>query len=83
MPNWKTRLAHTLFGAQIAQEVANAVKVLDDRWWTPLDGTPANRDLELTWSELREQMVDCANAYRTNPLVHRPGLQASEDLERG
>lgn len=71
MPNWKTRLAHTLFGAQIAQEVANAVKVLDDRWWTPLDGTPANRDLELTWSELREQMVDCANAYRTNPLVHR------------
>lgn len=63
------RLADALFGSVIDRRVQNAVKVVDDRWWSQVGGGVDRR--ERFWADLREDMDDSLEAYRDNPLARR------------
>lgn len=67
---WRNRLARLLFGDVIAQDVALAVKVVDDRWWQQIGGSRAGR-LDRDWWEHAENLADALEAWRTNPLARQ------------
>jgi hypothetical protein len=67
--NIREILAERLFGDIIDRRVANAVKVVDDKWWTQVSGAVGPHDR--TWSEIQDTLSDALNAWRTNPLARR------------
>jgi hypothetical protein len=68
---WRERLAGRLFGDVIEQRVRAAVKVVDDKWWDQLSGAPFGRTTDRPWWEVREDLSDILEAWRTNPLARR------------
>lgn len=65
----RERLAERLFGDVIERRVANAVKVVDDAYWTQISG--GIRTLDADWSARREELRDALQAWRVNPLARR------------
>ena len=65
----RDRIADALFGGLIADRVALAVKVVDDKWWTQIDSSAGTLDRD--WTELKESLDDALSAWRTNPLARR------------
>lgn len=65
------KVINRLFGRIIEQHVQQAVKVIDDRWWTQISGTSQAARLDLNWSEHRTNLEDCLSEWRTNPLAFR------------
>ena len=62
----RERLADALFGSVIERRVAEAVKVVDDKWWTQIDAATGSQDRD--WTEIKENLDDELDAWRTNPL---------------
>lgn len=62
-------LAERLFGDVIERRVANAVKAVDDAYWTQISG--GVRTLDADWSARREELRDTLQAWRVNPLARR------------
>ena len=67
--SWRDRVADALFGTLIEDRVALAVKVVDDKWWTQIDA--ATGTLDRDWTDLKEDLSDALEAWRTNPLARR------------
>lgn len=65
----REQLANRLFGDIIDQRVQNAVKVIDDQWWTQISGAVGPHDV--AWSEMQDSLNDALTAWRTNPLARR------------
>ncbi|HEM61709.1 MAG TPA: hypothetical protein ENO24_05425 [Chloroflexi bacterium] len=63
------RLAEALFGDVIEERVKAAVKVVDDTWWRQVDGAAGPQDKK--WWDLRSDIEDALEAWRTNPLAFR------------
>jgi hypothetical protein len=68
--NLRQRLANALFGDIIRTTLAETVKVIDDRYWTPVTTAGATY-LDLPWAEHRQNLDDCLSEWRTNPLAFR------------
>jgi hypothetical protein len=70
---WLARLRHGLaerwFADVITARVENAVRVLDDEYWTQIRGGAPTLDRE--WSVRRENLDDALEAWRANPLARR------------
>lgn len=66
---WRADLAERLFGDVIAQRVENAVKVVDDAYWSQISG--ASRTLDEDWSARKAGLDDALEAWRVNPLARR------------
>ena len=64
----RTRLAERFFGDVIRSRVEQAVKVVDDRWWSELGGAAAQ---DRAWSTVQGGLADALEAWRTNPLAFR------------
>jgi len=60
-------LAQALFGPYIRQRVQQAVRELDERWWQQVGLRPADKP----WPQVREELADALEAWRTNPLARR------------
>jgi hypothetical protein len=67
--NWRETLAQRLFGDIIDQRVQAAVKVIDDKWWRQVDGAAGPQDKK--WWEIKDDLDDALQAWRTNPLAFR------------
>jgi len=67
--NWRERIAERLFGDIITARVENAVKVIDDEYWTQVYGGPPTLDED--WTQHKENLDDALEAWRTNPLARR------------
>ncbi len=67
--NIRELLAERLFGDIIELRVANAVKVIDDKWWTQIAGATGPHDRP--WSEIQDALGDALTAWRLNPLARR------------
>lgn len=67
--NWREKVAERLFGSYIERRVQNAVKVIDDKWWTQIGGAIGPHDKN--WGELQEDLSDSLEAWRMNPLARR------------
>ncbi len=67
--NVRELLAERLFGDIIDRRVANAVKVVDDKWWAQVSGATGPHDRN--WSEIQDSLSDALTAWRTNPLARR------------
>ena len=67
--NVRERLANYLFGDVIEERVRHAVKVVDDKWWDQIAG--ATRSQDKPWHELKSDLDDALEAWRTNPLARR------------
>jgi hypothetical protein len=65
---WRERLAGRLFGDLIERRVQAAVKVVDDKWWDQVAGIQTT---DRPWWEVREDLADILDAWRTNPLARR------------
>ncbi len=65
----RSRVAERLFGDVIEDRVAQAVKVIDDKWWSQIGGAGASLDRD--WMELKGDLDDALEAWRTNPLARR------------
>jgi len=65
----RDRIAGALFGGVIERRVANAVKVVDDKWWSQIDA--ATGTLDRDWTETKESLDDALEAWRSNPLARR------------
>lgn len=63
------RAADRLFGDLIETRVQNAVKVVDDKWWTQVVGSAAPNDLR--WSDRQAILGDALTAWRVNPLARQ------------
>lgn len=67
---WRERVAGALFGDVIERRVAQAVKVVDDEFWTQIAGGRSGT-LDRDWHEHRENLDDALEAWRVNPLARR------------
>ena len=67
--NWRERLVERYFGDIVERRVQNAVKVVDDRWWTQIGGAAGPQDRG--WSQIQEGLSDSLSAWRDNPLARR------------
>jgi len=67
--SWRDRIAERLFGSLIERRVQNAVKVIDDKWWSQIGGAAGPHDKN--WGELQEDLSDSLEAWRMNPLARR------------
>jgi hypothetical protein len=67
---WRERLADALFGDVISTRVDNAVKVIDDQYWTKIYGGE-QPTLDRDWQDHKEDLDDALEAWRTNPLARR------------
>ena len=67
---WRQRLAERWFGDVIARRVENAVRVLDDAYWSPVDGSGL-RSLDRDWSAQHDSLDETLQAWRGNPLARR------------
>jgi len=67
--SWRERIAERLFGDIITARVENAVKVIDDEYWTQVYGGPPTLDED--WTQHKENLDDALEAWRTNPLARR------------
>ena len=67
--NWREILAERLFGDVIDRRVQAAVKVIDDKWWRQVDGAAGPQDKK--WWEIKDDLDDALDAWRTNPLAFR------------
>ncbi len=67
--SWRDRLVERLFGDLIAERVENAVKVIDDEYWTQISGGGGTLDED--WSGRKEDLEDALKAWRINPLARR------------
>jgi len=65
----RDRIADRLFGSLIEQRIQNAVKVIDDKWWRQVGGAAGPQDKK--WWELKTDLDDALEAWRTNPLAFR------------
>jgi len=65
----RERVAERLFGDLICARVAQAVKVIDDRWWTQVTGATAPQDR--AWHDVRSDLEQALEAWRVNPLAFR------------
>lgn len=65
----RDRIGDRLFGSLIERRVQNAVKVIDDKWWSQIGGAIGPHDKN--WGELQEDLSDSLEAWRTNPLARR------------
>ena len=65
----REKLADRFFGDLIRARVEQAVKVVDDRWWTQISGTAGPQDR--AWHDVRGQIDGALDAWRTNPLAFR------------
>ena len=63
------RIGERLFGDVIARRVAEAVKVVDDEYWTQVYG--GGRTLDTDWVARKEDLDDALEAWRVNPLARR------------
>jgi len=66
---WRERVAERLFGGIIERRVQQAVKVVDDQWWTRIDGATGPQDRP--WTEAQGELRDSLSAWRDNPLARR------------
>ncbi|MCW5848611.1 MAG: hypothetical protein KIT87_00730 [Anaerolineae bacterium] len=66
---WRGRLAEQLFGDVIEARVQQAVKVVDDRWWTQVGAAAAPADR--AWTDRVDDLRDALDAWRVNPLARR------------
>jgi hypothetical protein len=67
--SWREALAERLFADIIEERVQAAVKVIDDRWWRQVDGAAGPQDKK--WWEIKDDLDDALEAWRTNPLAFR------------
>lgn len=65
----RERVAERLFGDLIEGRVQNAVKVVEDKWWTAVTDAAGPNDLH--WSERQEILDTALNAWRDNPLARQ------------
>jgi hypothetical protein len=65
----RARVAERWFGDIITARVENAVRVIDDEYWTQIRGGAATLDAE--WSRRAEDLSDALAAWRANPLARR------------
>ena len=65
----RSRLAEMLFGDLIDAAVQNAVKVVDDKWWTTVTDASAPNDLK--WAERQTNLADALEAWRLNPIARQ------------
>ncbi|MDH4209794.1 MAG: hypothetical protein OEV76_13030, partial [Anaerolineae bacterium] len=63
------RVAERLFGDVIEERVRSAVKVVDDKWWNQVGGAAGPQDKK--WWDLRSDLEDALEAWRSNPLAFR------------
>ena len=69
MSSIRERVAEWLFGDILARRVENALKVVDDAYWTQIHGgTPS---LDEDWAARKQDLDDALEAWRTNPLARR------------
>ena len=66
---WRDRIAQALFGDVIDARVQEAVKVIDDKWWSQISGALGPHDVD--WHERQGQLKDALEAWRENPLAFR------------
>jgi hypothetical protein len=67
--NLRELIADRLFGDLIHSRVAQAVKVVDDRWWRELGRAAAPQDR--AWHEMRGELDQALEAWHDNPLAFR------------
>lgn len=65
----RERAASFLFGDLIEQRVQNAVRVVDNKWWTAVTDAAAPNDV--TWAKRQDTLADALNAWRLNPLARQ------------
>lgn len=65
----RSRLAERLFGDLIETRVQNAVKVVDDKWWTQITDAAAPNDVR--WVDRQTTLADALSAWRLNPLARQ------------
>jgi hypothetical protein len=65
----RDRLAERLFGPVIEARVKAAVKAIDDQWWRQVSGAAGPQDKH--WWEIKDDLDDALEAWRTNPLAFR------------
>ena len=65
----RERLAERFFGDLIRARVQQAVRAVDDRWWTQLSGSTGPQDR--AWHDVRGDLDQALDAWRTNPLAFR------------
>ncbi len=70
MVSLRERVAERLFGDIITARVHNAVQVVDDEYWSQIQGGNF-RSLDLDWQAHKENLDDALSAWRTNPLARR------------
>jgi hypothetical protein len=70
MTTWRERIADRLFGDVIARRVHEAVQVVDDEYWSQIQGGHW-RSLDRDWQAHRENLQDALEAWRSNPLARR------------
>lgn len=74
--SFREAVAERLFGDLIRRRVAQAVKVVDDRWWAQIGGGAGTQDRP--WHEARGDLDSALEAWRTNPLAFRIVALASD-----
>ena len=67
---WREKVVERWFGDVVAARVANAVRVLDDEYWTRVSGD-GRASLDRQWTAIREDLGDALEAWRSNPLARR------------
>lgn len=67
--NLRERLVQRFFPDIVAQRVVEAERAADERWWTQIGG--GSSTLDRNWLELREDLDDALEAWRSNPLARR------------
>jgi len=65
----RERVAEWLFGDILSERVENALKVVDDAYWTQIQGGAPSLDAD--WPERREHLDHALEAWRSNPLARR------------
>ena len=67
---WRERVAERLFGDLIEARVHEAVKVIDDEYWSQIQGSKGF-SLDTDWHAQKSRLEDALEAWRTNPLARR------------
>jgi len=67
--SWRERIADRLFGDVISARVHNAVQVVDDEYWSQIEGGAPS--LDQTWTDHKAELDDALEAWRTNPMARR------------